>query len=289
MSLGVRFAHLPRWLARRIYPVLRYTNLMRAVEMRHLAPWVRRIEGWQVLDVGCGYGFYSLDFARRGGNLIGCDLSLPALEASHQTGQGLGLDGRTAYMVADGSMLPLASNAFDLTFCNCVLEHVADDHQALLEMYLTVDNAEHHLWLGFLERLAPGTKKRLLRSEVAGAATVRRGLDDYLAGIYDVRRRYRRGELEATLQGLGFEVLDRRAYVSLLGAAHYEVFRLTRGVDPRRGLSRLVHMITSLILYPLVVVVDSFQRKQGYGLMFTARKEPETCNTQAGADSTQHG
>jgi SAM-dependent methyltransferase len=282
MSLGVRFAHLPRWLARRIYPVLRYTNLMRAVEMRHLAPWVRQVEGWRVLDVGCGYGFYSLDFARRGADLIGCDLSLRALEASNQTGQGLGLDGRAAYMVADGSVLPLASGAFDLIFCNCVLEHVIDDQQVLLEMhrslkpggllYLTVDSAEHRLHLGFLERLPPRLRRWVLRPEVASADAVGPGLDDYLAGIYDVRRRYRRGELEPRLQALGFEILDRRAYISLLGAVHYEAFRLARGVDPRRGLGRLAHMITSFAFYPLVVVIDSLQRKQGYGLMFTARK-----------------
>jgi ubiquinone/menaquinone biosynthesis C-methylase UbiE len=282
MSLGVWFAHLPRPLARRLYPILRYTNLMRAVEMRHLAPWVRDVAGWQVLDVGCGYGFYSLDFARRGARLVGCDLSLKALRASRQTVEGLGLDGRAIYMVANGSVLPLPGDVFDLIFCNCVLEHVADDRKALVEMYrtlrsggllyLTVDSAEHNLSLKFLERLSPAAKRRLLRPEVADAATVGQGLNDYLAGIYDVRRRYRRSDLERTLSELGFEVLDQRAYISLLGAIHYEAFRLTRGVDPRRGFSRLMHMVTSLLLYPLVVVVDSFQRQRGYGLMFTARK-----------------
>ena len=290
MSLGVWFAHLPRWLAWRIYPLLRYTNLMRAIEMRHLAPWVRQVVGWRVLDVGCGYGFYSLEFARRGASLLGCDLSLPALDASQQTARGLGLAGRTLYLMADGSVLPTGSEACDLIFCNCVLEHVADDHQALAEMhrtlrpggllYLTVDSAEHNLTLGFLERLTPGLKRMFLRPEVANAPTVRQGLDNYLAGIYDVRRRYRRGELELTLRDLGFEVLDSRAYVSALGAAHYEFFRLTRGIDPRRGLSRLAHMLSSLLIYPFVVIVDSFQKERGYGLMFVARKGPTATNVQ---------
>jgi ubiquinone/menaquinone biosynthesis C-methylase UbiE len=282
MSLGVWFANLPRPLARRLYPVLRYTNLMRAIEMRYLMPWVRNIEGWQVLDVGCGYGFYSLDFARRSARLVGCDLSLNALRASLQTVEGLGLDHHATYMVANGSVLPLPGDAFDLIFCNCVLEHVADDHRALAEMYrtlrpggllyLTVDNAEHSLILRFLERLSPEARRRVLKPEVAQAPTVAQGLDDYLAGIYDVRRRYRRCELETMLEELGFEVLDQRAYISLLGAIHYEAFRLPRGVDPRWGMSRLVHMITSLLLYPFVVLVDSFQQQRGYGLMFTARK-----------------
>lgn len=289
MSLGVWFAHLPQGLARRLYPVLRYTNLMRAVEMRHLAPWVRDVRGWQVLDVGCGYGFYSLDFARRGARLVGCDLSLPALKASAQTAEGLGLNGEAIYLAADGSLLPLPAGTFDLIFCNCVLEHVADDGQALREMqralrpggllYLTVDSAEHHLALGFLERLSPGAKERLLRPEVATAPTVAGGLDGYLAGIYDVRRRYRRRELEATLAALGFEVLDCRAYISTLGAVHYEAFRLARGVDPRRGFGRVAHMLSSLLLYPLVVLADSLQRQQGYGLMFVARKPPRHRDT----------
>lgn len=282
MSLGVWFAHLPRAVSRLFYPFLRYTNLMRAVEMHHVAPWVRNVGGWQVLDVGCGYGFYSLDFARRGARLVGCDLSPRALWASRQTAAGLGLADRATYLVADGSALPLPDEVFDLIFCNCVLEHVADDHQVLAEiyrtlrpdglLYLTVDSAEHNLTLGFLEHLSPAFKRQLLRSEIAGASTIAQGLNDYLASIYDVRRRYSRREMETMLHSQGFRVLDQRSYISLLGAAHYEAFRLTRGMDPRQGLGRLTHMISSLLLYPFVVLVDNFQREHGYGLMFVASK-----------------
>ncbi len=282
MSLGAWFARLPRGLARGLYPVLRYTNLMRAIEMRHLAPWVRDVRGWHVLDVGCGYGFYSLDFARRGAKLVGCDLSLSALGASLLTSQGLGLDGHAAYLRANGSTLPFDDEAFDLIFCNCVLEHVQEDREALGEMrrtlrpggllYLTVDSADKRLVLGFLERLPPKAKRLLLRREVTQAPTVAQGLDDYLAGIYAVRRRYHREPLQDTLQELGFDVLDSRAYISLLGAAHYEAFRLARRVDPRHGLGRLAHMVTSLLLYPWVVLTDALQRQEGYGLMFMLRK-----------------
>jgi SAM-dependent methyltransferase len=282
MSLGVWFARLPRAWARRLYPALRYANLMRAIELYHLGRWVKEVKGWQVLDVGCGHGLYSLDFARRGARLVGCDLSLPALKTSYQTGQALGLDGRTAYLAADGSALPLPGDRFDLVFCNCVLEHILDDRQALLEMYrtlrpggllyLTVDNADHRLTFRFLERLGPKLKRVLLRPEVATAPTVGRGLDEFLAAIYYVRRQYRREDLEADLRRLGFEILDRRAYLTLLGAAHYEAFYLPRGLDPRHGLGRWLHMITSLLSYPLVVLVDGLQRQRGYGLMFMARK-----------------
>jgi ubiquinone/menaquinone biosynthesis C-methylase UbiE len=223
MSLSVWFSRLPRQVSRCLYPALRYTNLMRAVEMRHLAPWARRVQGWRVLDVGCGHGFYSLTFVLRDACLLGCDLSPSDLNAAKQTVQGMQLDSRAAYMVADGATLPLAENAFDLVVCNCVLEHVVEDQDALAGMvralrpggllYLTVDNAEHDLALDFLERLSPKAKARLLRPEVASAPTVAQGLDDYLAGIYAVQRRYHRDELEATLQELGLKVLEQRAYL----------------------------------------------------------------------------
>jgi ubiquinone/menaquinone biosynthesis C-methylase UbiE len=280
VNLGVQFSRLPRPISWRVYPILRYTNLMRALEMRHLGPWSREVRGQRVLDVGCGHGLYSLDFARRDAYLIGCDLSAWDLQAAHQTAQAMGLDHRAAYMLADGSGLPLPDNAFDLVVCNCVLEHIVDDHKALRGMYrslrpggllyLTVDNAEHDLALGFLERLSPKAKALLLRPEVTGAPTLAQGLDAYLAHRYAVQRRYSRKDLETELQDVGFEVLDGRVYLSSLAAAHYEAFHLFRGLDPQRGLGRLAYMITSLLFYPFAVLMDGSQR--GYGLVLVARK-----------------
>ena len=280
MNLGVQFSRLPRPISWRLYPILRYTNLMRALEMRHLGPWSREVRGQRVLDVGCGHGLYSLDFARRDACLIGCDLSVSDLQAAHQTVQAMGLDHRAAYMLADGSGLPLSENAFDLVICNCVLEHIVDDRDALCGMYrslrpggllyLTVDNGEHDLALSFLERLSPKAKALLLRPEVTAAPTLAQGLDDYLAHRYAVQRRYSREDLQTQLQDMGFEVLDGRVYLSSLAAVHYEAFHLFRGLDPQRGLGRLAYMITSLLFYPFAVLMDGSQR--GYGLVLVARK-----------------
>lgn len=282
MSLGLRFSRLPRRLSRWLLPVLRYANLMRAVEMHHLARWTREVQGWQVLDVGCGHGLYSLSFPQRDAALLGCDLSPTDLHAADQISQGLGLDGQAAFVAADAARLPVPEGAFDLVVCNCVLEHVVDDQSALAGMYralkpggllyLTVDNAEHGLALGFSERLSPRAKSLLLKPKVARASTVREGLDDYLAQTYSVQRRYRREDLEARLQGLGFEIVDQRSYFSSLGAAHHETFHLWRGIDSQRSLGRLAYMISSLVLYPLVLLVDTPQKPDGYGLILVARK-----------------
>ena len=282
MSLAVWFSRLPQPASRLIYPILRYTNLMRAVELRYLAPWVDDVRGWRVLDVGCGHGFYSLEFALDQASLDGCDLSSSDLKAARQTAQGVGVDGRANYLLADGAMLPLAANLYDLVVCNCVLEHIVDDHSALAGMhrvlkpggmlYLTVDNADHDLALGFLEDLSPSNKARLLRPEVASAPTVAKGLDDHLAGIYDVQRRYHGDSLADELRGLGFEVLDQHAYLSKLGAVHFEAFHLFRGLGISRGIGRLIYMLTSLLLYPLVALVDRQEYQRGYGLVYAARK-----------------
>jgi SAM-dependent methyltransferase len=283
VSLGVRFARLPRSLSRRLLPMLRYLNLMRALEFRLLAPWLRQVGGWRVLDVGCGHGLYSLDLARRGAVLVGCDLQRPALTDARQTALGLGLDGRALFLVADGAALPLPEGAFDLVICNCVLEHVADDGAALAAMarslrrggvlYLSVDNADHGLALGFLEGLPGGAKGWLLQPDVAAAPSVSAGLEARLDDLYAVLRRYHRDELIDSLSGLGLSILDSRPYLSGIGAAHYEAFHALRILDPSRGLGRLLYMLSSLLLYPLAARADSRQDARGHGLAVLARKE----------------
>lgn len=282
MGLGAWFSRLPRPLSRMLYPLLRRTNLMRAVEMRYLAPWVRDVRGWRILDVGCGHGFYSLDFVLRGACLVGCDLAPEDLGAAHLTAKGAGLAFRTAYLLADGAHLPLAADCFDLVVCNCVLEHIVDDRSALAGMhralkpggllYLTVDNANHDLALGFLERLSPSARARMLRPEVAGSPSVAQGLDEYLAEVYHVQRRYHGDQLAADLQQLGFQVLVQHAYLSRLGALHFEIFHLFRGTSTSQGLGRLAYMISSLLAYPFVGLSDRPDHKRGYGLVFVARK-----------------
>jgi SAM-dependent methyltransferase len=283
MSLGVRFAQLPRPVAHRLLRPLRYLNLMRALEWHLLEPWLRRGTALRVLDVGCGHGLYSLDLARRGATLVGCDLDRSALSDAQRSSHGLGLDGRAGFLVADGAALPLPEGEFDLVVCNCVLEHIADDGAALAAMarvlrpggmlYLTVDSAGHELALGFLEDLPAAIKVRLLRSQVVAAPTVLDGLEARLDDLYSVRRRYRQDGLTATLTGLHLTVLDSRFYLTGAGAAHYEAFHALRGLDPGKGLGRMLYMVSSLLLYPLAAWSDNRQANHGHGLAVVARKE----------------
>lgn len=283
MSLGACFARLPRSLARRLLPTLRYLNLMRALEWRWLAPWVRRVAGWRVLDVGCGHGLYSLALAGRGAVLVGCDLQSPALVDARRVAHALGWGDRTLYLVADGAALPFADGQFDLVICNCVLEHIDKDGAALAGMarllkpggllYLSVDQAGHGLALGFLERLPQALRSWLLWPEVAAAPGILVGLDGRLDDLYAVRRRYHPDDLAAALSELGLTVLDSRAYLTGVGAAQFEAFHLARGLDSDRGAGRFLYMLTSVLLYPLAAWSDNRQRGTGRGLAIVARRK----------------
>lgn len=283
MSLGVRFAKLPRPVAHRLLRPLRYLNLMRALEWRLLERWLQDGASLRVLDVGCGHGLYSLDLARRGATLIGCDLDRGALSDAHRASEGLGLEVRAGFLVADGASLPLPEGEFDLVVCNCVLEHIADDGAALAAMtrvlrpggilYLTVDSASPDLALGFLEDLPAAIRVRLLRPGVVAAPSVLEGLEARLDDLYFVQRRYWKDELTAMLAGLHLTVLDSRFYLTGAGAAQYEAFHVLRGLDPAQGLGRLLYMGSSLLLYPLAAWSDNRQAKRGHGLAVVARKE----------------
>ncbi len=282
MGLGTCLARLPRSLSHPLLPSLRYLNLMRALEWRGLAPWVRRVAGWRILDVGCGHGLYSLALARRGAELVGCDLQAPALMDARHVARALGWGGRTLFLVADGAALPLPGGYFDLVICNCVLEHIDDDVAALVGMarllkpggllYLSVDQAEHGLALGFLERLPQAIRNWLLRPEVTVAPEILAGLEGRLDELYAVRRRYRQHDLAASLSGLGLAVLNSWSYLTGVGAAHLEAFHLLRRLDPSRGAGRLLHMLSSVLLYPLAAWSDRRRGSRGYGLALIARK-----------------
>jgi SAM-dependent methyltransferase len=256
---------------------------MRALELRLMMPWMRDAKGWRVLDVGCGHGFYSLEPARRGAAQVGCDLHRPSLSSASRIAGGLGVDGQVLLLAADGAALPVQDRTFDLVVCNCVLEHIADDDGALAAMarslrpggilYLTVDNAEHNLVFGFLERLPAKVKARLLWPQVAAAPTVSAGLDARLDDLYAVLRRYHRDDLAETLTNLGMTILDSRPYLTSLGGAHYECFHAVRSLDPSRPIGRLLYTLSSLLLYPLAAWLDGRPGALGHGLAMVVRKD----------------
>lgn len=88
--------------------------------------------GLRVLDVGCGGGFVSEEFARLGSRVVGVDPSEVSIDTArrHAAEAGLHVD----YRVGHGENLPVADGEFDLVIACDVLEHVSDLQRVLVEI-----------------------------------------------------------------------------------------------------------------------------------------------------------
>jgi ubiquinone/menaquinone biosynthesis C-methylase UbiE len=95
----------------------------------HLAP------GATLLDVGCGPGTITLDFAARlaPGKVVGIDAAPAAIEAA-EAERASGNVNNVEFRTADIYALDFADNTFDIVHAHQVLQHLADPVGALREM-----------------------------------------------------------------------------------------------------------------------------------------------------------
>jgi ubiquinone/menaquinone biosynthesis C-methylase UbiE len=97
--------------------------------------------GQSVLDLGCGYGAYSLALAASGRRCVGCDVNLEYLGPARSSGLPV---------VAVDSTLPFPDRSFDTVLLFEVVEHVPPIERILKEAFrvarknvlITVPNAE---------------------------------------------------------------------------------------------------------------------------------------------------
>ncbi len=80
--------------------------------------------GKKVLDLGCGGGYLSEEFARDGYEVVGIDPAVNSVNAArkHACEHDLAID----YKVGRGESLPFRDGSFDIVACCDVLEHVDD-------------------------------------------------------------------------------------------------------------------------------------------------------------------
>ncbi len=108
---------------------LEFTSLRRCVNPVRHAYFTRQLAGrslrdGRLLDLGCGGGYLSEEFAKDGYAVTGLDPSGRSLEAaqSHALSCGLAIE----YVQGSGENLPFADASFDIVACCDVLEHVDD-------------------------------------------------------------------------------------------------------------------------------------------------------------------
>ncbi|PWY93878.1 S-adenosyl-L-methionine-dependent methyltransferase [Aspergillus sclerotioniger CBS 115572] len=89
----------------------------------------------QILDIGCGPGSMTIDFARRvpHGHVIGLEPVPEPLTHARNLASTESITNVT-FQIGDIHSLPFGDNTFDLVHVHQVLQHIADPVQALREM-----------------------------------------------------------------------------------------------------------------------------------------------------------
>jgi tRNA (mo5U34)-methyltransferase len=82
------------------------------------------LQGWSVLDIGCNAGFYSMELARRGANVLGIDVEPLYLRQARWAAQQCGLQDRLQFMHADVYDLVWQRRTFDLVWFTGVFYHL---------------------------------------------------------------------------------------------------------------------------------------------------------------------
>ena len=104
------------------------TTLRKAVFERYTITFEQagEVKGKKILDVGCGSGVYSVDFARRGaGRVVGVDFSGNMLELARQEAEQHRVADRCEFMQADFLALYL-EDTFDVSIAMGVFDYVPD-------------------------------------------------------------------------------------------------------------------------------------------------------------------
>jgi 2-polyprenyl-3-methyl-5-hydroxy-6-metoxy-1,4-benzoquinol methylase len=137
------------------------------------------VTGKKILDVGCGSGVYSVDFARRGARrVVGIDLSNNMLELANQEAEQHGVAERCAFIRADFLELDL-KDTFDISIAMGVFDYVPDQVAFLRKM---VEVTTGKVIVSFPGHSLVREPARRLRYKLAGKGEI------FLYGRDDVER-----------------------------------------------------------------------------------------------------
>jgi SAM-dependent methyltransferase/uncharacterized protein YbaR (Trm112 family) len=80
-------------------------------------------DGAWMLDIGCGWGRWSIAASRKGYSVVGIDVSLDAVRAARRVSSQLGAP--ATFVVADARFLPFPSERFEMAFSYSFLQHLS--------------------------------------------------------------------------------------------------------------------------------------------------------------------
>jgi ubiquinone/menaquinone biosynthesis methyltransferase len=129
-----------RRYVRRLFATIapRYDLITRVLSFGRDAHWKARLiedagirAGWTVLDLACGTGDLAFAAARRGGAVVGLDITPLMVELAREKPDAAGI----AWLVGDMTALPVRSDRFDLVTTGYGLRNVPDLARALAEIH----------------------------------------------------------------------------------------------------------------------------------------------------------
>jgi SAM-dependent methyltransferase len=149
-----------------------------------------------VLDVACGPGNFTRDFARsvgRDGLAVGIDVSETMLTRAVGDTQAAGLSDRAAFVRGDASELPFLESSFDGVCCFAALHLFADPMRALDRMTAV---------------LTPGGRIAIFTSVRGRSAPLR--TFESLAGRRSGVRMFERDDIVGALEERGYVAIQQR-------------------------------------------------------------------------------
>jgi tRNA (mo5U34)-methyltransferase len=82
------------------------------------------LSGWSVLDIGCNAGFYSIELARRGAQVLGVDVEPLYLRQAQWAARRCDLEDRLTFVQGDVYQLLRCERTFDLVWFTGVFYHL---------------------------------------------------------------------------------------------------------------------------------------------------------------------
>lgn len=203
-----------------------------------------RFRGRGVLDVGCGPGWLTVQYAAAGANVTAVDLTPRAVELCKRFLEYRGLS--AAVQTGNAEQLPFPDNAFDLVVASGVLHHTPDVRQAIREACRVLrpggTGKLTFYYKGILHSPLVFPALRLAM-RLAGVKHPGADLAKTSAGVDDFIRRY---DGEANPVGVGFTIPEWRQILRDAGftvTGHEQHFFPRRFIPFSSAIPNFVHRL----------------------------------------------
>ena len=108
------------------------------------------VSGKKILEYGCGTGSHSLEIARRGGDVIGIDISEIGIRNATERASKEGVGG-AKYLVMDAEDMEFEDQSFDLVIGEGILHHL---DLVMLRLFTQVSRSRARTWVNLAMQLS---------------------------------------------------------------------------------------------------------------------------------------